>query len=114
MPRSGSVVRTDWNTRFNGNCVEVRYDDGTMARFLHLSETSVSAGQRLATGAKLGLSGNTGRSTNPHLHYELERSGRILDPIDYHGTERRTLPAADRAGFDQERARLDALLVSAG
>ena len=98
-PRGGTVVRTDWNLAYNGNCAEVRFDDGTVARFLHLSKTSVKAGQRLGKGEVVGLSGNTGRSTAPHLHYELERGGKIVDPVDYHGVVRRTLPEAELGAF---------------
>jgi murein DD-endopeptidase len=112
-PRAGTVVRTDWNWTFNGNCVEVKFDDGTIARFLHLSETAVQPGQRVADGTRLGATGNTGRSTAPHLHYELERGGRVIDPVEYHGVTRRELGEADRSGFASERRRLDALLASA-
>ncbi|MCO4743163.1 MAG: M23 family metallopeptidase [Proteobacteria bacterium] len=113
-PRNGTVTRADWNWKYNGNCVEVRYSDGTMARFLHLSETKVKAGQSISKGAVLGLSGNTGRSTAPHLHYELEKSGRVVDPIDYHGTVRRSVPDSDVAAFSTEVERLQAILDTAG
>lgn len=106
-PKGATVVRTDWNWKYNGNCVEVRYDDGTLARFLHLSETKVEAGQRLAAGTVVGLTGNTGRSTAPHLHYELERNGAVVDPVKYHGTVRRTLGESDLPAFEQVRAQLD-------
>lgn len=109
-PKAGDVVRTNWNHRFNGNCVEIRYADGMLARFLHLSETLVEPGQRVAAGGVVGRSGNTGHSTAPHLHYELEKSGRVVDPFDYHPTERRTVPTADRAAFADEVARYEALL----
>lgn len=111
-PRAGTVVRTDWNWTNNGNCVEVRWADGTLARFLHLSETSVKAGQRLAAGTPVGLSGNTGHSTAPHLHYELEKRGKTVDPIDVHGTKRRSLPEADAGRFQAEVERLDTILAS--
>ena len=111
-PRSGEVVRVNWNFRFNGNCAEVRYDDGSLARFLHLSRTDVEAGQRVAAGAVLGLSGNTGRSTNPHLHYEIEKNGKIIDPMEYHGTYRRSLSDAEKIEFDVARQRLEPLLAA--
>jgi len=111
-PMAGTVVRADWNFTYNGNCVEVRYADGTLARFLHLSRTDVGAGQKVAAGQTIGLSGNTGRSTAPHLHYELEKAGRVVDPVDYHGIVRRSLPEADRVAFEAEKARLDALLAT--
>ena len=113
-PRAGKVLRTDWNWKYNGNCVEVRYDDGTVARFLHLSHTEVKAGQAVSKGTLLGLTGNTGRSTAPHLHYELEKNGRVIDPIDYHGTTRRSLPPGDMATFSGDVERLQAILDTAG
>jgi len=109
-PKSGTVVRTDWNWTYNGNCAEVRYDDGTLARFLHLSETTTKAGQRLAAGGVVGLSGNTGRSTAPHLHYELEKAGKVVDPVKYHGIEQRKLSASDMQAFEPIRDQLQAQL----
>ena len=111
--RNGVVKRTDWNTKYNGNCVEVQYSDGTTAKYLHLSRTDVSAGQRVSKGDPVGLVGNTGHSTAPHLHYELEKNGKILDPIDYHGVTRRTLSGAQKAKFDARVARLDSWLDAA-
>jgi murein DD-endopeptidase len=109
-PRSGSVVRVNWNVANNGNCVEIRYADGVSAKFLHLVRTDVKEGERVQPGQTLGLSGNTGHSTAPHLHYELERGGAVLDPIDYHGVVRRMLPESDQASFSAERQRLEAWL----
>jgi len=111
-PKASTVVRADWNLAYNGNCVEVRYSDGTLARFLHLSDTKVRAGQQLAAGAVVGLSGNTGRSTAPHLHYELEKAGRVVDPVNYHGVTRRHLSDAQLSAFEAEVARLKATLSS--
>ncbi len=111
-PKAGRVVRANWNVANNGNCVEVQYADGTLAKFLHLSRTDVKEGQGVGAGAVVGLSGNTGHSTAPHLHYELEKGGKILDPIDYHGVVRRTLPEGDRAAFEAERTRLGSWLTN--
>ena len=110
--KDGVVVRVDWNEFNNGHCVEVQYPDGVLARFLHLSKTSVTAGQKITKGTVVGLTGNTGHSTAPHLHYELNQNGKVIDPVDYQGTERRTLPLANKAAFDAERARLDAILAT--
>ena len=107
-PRAGTVVRTDWNWGANGNCVEVKYDDGTFARFLHLSRTDAVAGKRIAKGDAIGVTGNTGHSTAPHLHYELEKAGKIVDPIDYHGTTVRQLPAGDVVAFEGHKKALEA------
>jgi murein DD-endopeptidase MepM/ murein hydrolase activator NlpD len=109
-PRAGKVTRTNWNTVPNGGCIEVAYADGVVAKFLHLSDVKVSAGDAVGAGSLIGLTGNTGRSTAPHLHYELARSGRVLDPIEYHGVTRRKLVDADVTRFEKERDRLSKLL----
>jgi len=111
-PKIAVVTRTNWNTRFNGDCIELRYGDGTIAKFLHLSKVEVRPGQHVCARQTIGLSGNTGHSTAPHLHYQLEQGERVIDPVDYHGTYRRTLPAQDRPGFEAEVRRLDAMLAS--
>lgn len=111
-PRSGVVTRANWNVANNGNCVEVQWSGGLIARFLHLSETSVKPGQKVAAGAVVGKSGNTGRSTAPHLHYEIKRSGRTVDPIDVHGTYRRDLPASDQEAFQAQVQRFDSYFLN--
>jgi murein DD-endopeptidase len=110
-PVAGTVTRVNWNLANNGNCVEVKYTDGTFARFLHLSETGAKAGQKVTAGERIGAVGNTGHSTAAHLHYELEKNGKVVDPIDYHGVERRTVPAADAERFAGEKAALESLLA---
>ncbi|MCB9779424.1 MAG: M23 family metallopeptidase [Alphaproteobacteria bacterium] len=112
-PRNATVLRTDWNWHANGNCVELQYDDGTIAKMLHLSETQVKAGQRVSAGQVVALSGNTGRSTAPHLHYELHQGDKVVDPLDYHQTTHRTLAPEHLATFQAEVARLSATLDSA-
>lgn len=111
-PFDGVVTRINWNTAGNGNCVEIRHQDGVLAKHLHLSETKVRPGDRVRAGQVIALSGNTGRSTGPHLHYQLNQGSRVIDPIDYHGTDQRTLPESDRAAFKEvvaaAQARLDA------
>lgn len=90
-PRAGVVTRINWNQPSNGNCVELKYQDGTIAKFLHLNEFLVKQGQTVAAGTVIAKTGNTGHSTGAHLHYQLERGGKVTDPVDYHGTLRRTL-----------------------
>lgn len=109
-PKPGTVTRVNWNWTANGNCVEVRYADGTLAKFLHLDKVNVQAGQHVASGEQLALSGNTGRSTAPHLHYQLEKGDRTVDPLEYHGSSRRSLDPRVMDHFRNEMARLDALL----
>jgi murein DD-endopeptidase MepM/ murein hydrolase activator NlpD len=90
-PRGGVVSRINWKRSGNGNCLELQYDDGVLAKFLHLSAVKVSGRARVSAGQVIALTGNTGHSTAPHLHYQLNRGTKTLDPVDYHGTTRRKL-----------------------
>lgn len=89
--RAGVVVKTEnsQSGRGNdasGNFVRVLHDDGTMGVYLHLKQGSVSVreGQRVTVGSPLALSGNTGNSSGPHLHFVVQRnSGAGLVSIPY-------------------------------
>jgi murein DD-endopeptidase MepM/ murein hydrolase activator NlpD len=105
-PRAGVVGRVNWKLRGNGRCLEMRFDDGVVAKFLHLSAVKVRPGGRVAAGDLIALTGNTGRSTAPHLHYQLARGAKILDPVEYHGSTRRRLSGEALAAFQAEVASL--------
>lgn len=66
-----------------GLCVAVDHGGGTATLFGHLSATSARAGDRIEAGDILGRVGSTGQSTGPHLHYEVRRGGRPVDPRGY-------------------------------
>lgn len=67
-----------------GNMVDVRYWDGTVSRFGHMSVVSVKVGQSMAPGQIVGKSGNTGHSTGPHLHLEIHpRGGDAVNPAPW-------------------------------
>jgi murein DD-endopeptidase MepM/ murein hydrolase activator NlpD len=64
-----------------GHCVYVENHDGTVAWYAHLTESVVKVGDKIVRGQIVGVSGNTGRSTGPHLHFEMRtQQGIILDP----------------------------------
>jgi murein DD-endopeptidase MepM/ murein hydrolase activator NlpD len=63
-----------------GNMVEVDHGGGLSTRYAHLSSISVSPGQQIVPGAVVGRVGSTGRSTGPHLHYEVRVGGEPVDP----------------------------------
>jgi len=63
-----------------GNVVEIDHGHGLKTRFAHLAVTNVTVGQHVAIGTKLGGIGSTGRSTGPHLHYEVWVDGRLQNP----------------------------------
>jgi len=108
-PRAATGVRTTWNFKYNGNSLELRYGDGAIARYLHLEGVAdgVTSGSSVRAGQQVGTSGNTGRSNAPHLHYEVELVGGIVDPAEYHGTIHRTLSGSDLDTFYGHVARLD-------
>ena len=108
--RPGTVTRANWNWTANGNCIEIRYEDGVLAKFLHLSENRVSEGQRVSAGQVIALSGNTGHSTAPHLHYQLDRGDKTVDPLEYHGTVRRSLTADQIAALKRDVATFEGML----
>ncbi len=105
-PKDGVVTRVNWKLRGNGNCLELRYADGLLAKFLHLSQIKVRRGGRVKAGQVIALTGNTGRSTAPHLHYQINRGRRTVDPVDYHGVHRRRLSARELPAFEATRTAL--------
>ena len=80
--RGGVVVRTGWVGAY-GYLVVIEHGDGWETRYAHLSRIDVRTGERVAQGAVIGLVGSTGASTGPHLHFEVRREGRALDPLAY-------------------------------
>ncbi len=82
-PFRGTVVQAGWNGGY-GNSVTIRLDDGKILILGHLSSVAVRPGQRVDAGTFLGLSGNTGYSTGPHVHIEMrDASGKIINPRNY-------------------------------
>lgn len=108
-PFDGVVTRTTWSFKYNGNCVELRSAKGTKARFLHLSELSpgLKSGDRVSRGQAIAKSGNTGRSSAPHLHYELSRGGKTIDPLSFHKvTHTQLLAEEEKRAFEQRKGEL--------
>ncbi len=66
-----------------GNMVEVDHGGGLATRYAHLSSIAVSPGQQISPGAVVGRVGSTGRSTGPHLHYEVRIDGEPVDPARF-------------------------------
>jgi len=77
----GIVAYADWQGG-NGNHVIVVHPNGYRTHYSHLSKILVQQGDTIEEGAPLGLMGNTGRSTGPHLHFSVSRNGSFLDPLD--------------------------------
>ena len=75
----GTVTRSGWEDTY-GNIVEVTHAEGFMTRYAHISKRHVTEGQRVKRGQHIADVGSTGRSTGPHLHYEVFRHGHVLNP----------------------------------
>ncbi len=78
----GTVVRAGRNGGY-GRMVELQHDNGLTTRYGHMSRIEVTPGQRVERGQIIGRVGSTGRSTGPHLHYEVRRKGTALNPIQF-------------------------------
>lgn len=82
---AGTVVEAGWGGAY-GNNIVLRMTDGTYTQYGHLSSIGVSVGQSVGQGQRIGLSGSTGNSTGPHLHFEARTApsyGSDMDPVAY-------------------------------
>jgi len=78
----GRVVGAGWNGGY-GNCVRIAHTNGFETLYGHLSRITVRIGQKVTAGEKIGEIGSTGRSTGNHLHYEVRKNGKPVNPISY-------------------------------
>ncbi len=67
----------------HGNNIIVKHANGIRTRYMHLKKILVKEGDKVLRGEKIGLLGSTGRSTGPHLHYEVSKNGETVDPRPY-------------------------------
>ena len=80
----GRVISSGWAGAY-GNRIEVDHGGGVVTTYNHLSNADVSAGDDVSAGQKIGDVGTTGRSTGPHLHFEVEVDGSFRDPYTWLG-----------------------------
>ena len=80
-----------------GNMVELDHGKGIQTRYGHLSQILVAAGTRVHRGQLIALMGSTGRSTGPHLHYEVRIDGHAVNPVPFLQTADYLLAAQDKA-----------------
>ena len=78
----GVVTEAGWQRGY-GWVVYIDHGNGISTRYGHLSRIDVTVGQTIKRGDQLGLVGSTGRSTGPHLHYEVRINGQAINPIPY-------------------------------
>jgi murein DD-endopeptidase MepM/ murein hydrolase activator NlpD len=76
----GCVSSVSWDSGY-GNLVVIAHRFGVTSWYAHLNTVAVRSGQCLGAGARVGTVGSTGRSTGPHLHFELRVRGAAIDPL---------------------------------
>jgi len=78
----GMVVYSDLHSQY-GNMVEIDHGNGLVSRYAHLSKRLVKNGDVVMSGSTIGAVGTTGRSTGPHLHFEVRQNGAPLNPVQF-------------------------------
>ena len=78
-PANGTIVKAGWQGGY-GNMIEIDHGNGLTTRYGHLSKIEIQVGDLVSRGQLIGLVGSTGRSTGPHLHYELRLNDKSINP----------------------------------
>lgn len=78
----GVVTHSGWSSGY-GRLIKIRHEFGIETRYAHLNAMDVTVGQRVSRGERIGAMGNSGRSTGPHLHYEVRVGGAPVNPMIY-------------------------------
>lgn len=79
----GVILKVDYSQRGYGNHVVIDHGFGYATLYAHMHSISVRPGQKVKRGSVIGQVGNTGMSVAPHLHYEVHKAGRQINPINY-------------------------------
>ncbi|WP_408008793.1 peptidoglycan DD-metalloendopeptidase family protein [Pseudalkalibacillus sp. A8] len=80
---NGKVISAGYTTGGYGNKIEISHNNGFKTVYAHLASISVSPGQTVKKGQKIGVMGSTGNSTGVHLHFELYKNGALQNPLNY-------------------------------
>lgn len=80
---NGTVQSAGWQQGY-GNCVQINHGYGYLTLYGHMSNVKVRIGQIVKRGDVIGLVGSTGKSTGPHVHYEVHYKGQIMNPQNYY------------------------------
>ena len=95
------VVTRVGNHPFAGKYIDIKHGGQYKSRYLHLHKVLVRRGQEVSRGQVIAQSGNSGRSTGPHLHYELHLRGRPINPMKAKIPTTKSIPKADKERFAQ-------------
>jgi len=80
--KDGDISFVGWHDIY-GNVIIVDHDNGLQSLYGHLSGLSVKVGWTVVAGTEIGSCGNTGRSSGPHLHFEIRKNGTCVNPMSY-------------------------------
>lgn len=80
---NGTIVKAGWESGY-GNLIKVDHGFGYVTWYAHLNKCKVRVGQKVMRGEVIGEVGNTGKSTGPHLHYEVHVKGKVVNPVNYY------------------------------
>ncbi len=105
---AGTVVAAHFSATA-GNMVILQHDKGYLTKYFHFTRFApgVTEGGHVAQGQEIGLSGTTGRSTGPHLHYEVHLNGAAIDPMSVKTEDGVALTGGALDAFRRERDRID-------
>jgi len=78
----GKVIDASYDASL-GNCVTIQHSHGFLTRYGHMRSFKVRKGQQVAQGQPIGTLGNTGKTTGPHLHYEVQLGTSVIDPLRF-------------------------------
>ena len=80
---NGTVTKAGWQSGY-GKIVKLNHGYGYETWYAHMNDIDVRVGQKVVRGEVIGKVGNTGKSTGPHLHYEVHVKGRVVNPVNYY------------------------------
>jgi murein DD-endopeptidase MepM/ murein hydrolase activator NlpD len=81
---AGIVTFAGWNSSGYGNMILIDHGNGMVTRYAHHSKLFVKTGDQVTKGQTIGMVGSTGRSTGPHLHFEIYMNGKRVNPLEYY------------------------------
>jgi murein DD-endopeptidase MepM/ murein hydrolase activator NlpD len=93
-----------------GHCVDIKHGSGYSSRYGHLSRYSVRCGSKVKKGQVIGYSGSSGTSTGPHLHMELAKNNRVINPLSVKMTPREAEMVPNAAGFNRLKKQIARIL----
>ena len=102
--QAGKIKKSAFDDGY-GNTITIVHEDGYVTRYAHLDELLVREGQLVDQGTMIGTVGNTGKSTGPHLHFEIQKDGKYLDPLNLISVHGSSTVKIHKTGNQQDTTR---------